>query len=132
MSFFYSTTLHSFLFGSPQSRGIRQSIYYAGHGRVLTRLLERKQAKLLIACLKEDEDVIIGYMLSEPEIMHFVYVKRPFRNMGIAKQLWQMSDLDYACQVSHKTYDMVRLMNKHPKITYNPYLLMEQEWSRVS
>ena len=40
-----------------------------------------------IACLTEDPEVILGYSITEGDIIHWVYVKEMWRKQGIAKML---------------------------------------------
>lgn len=124
MPFFYSATLQTYLYGSPHHRTIPAKVYFTEHARLLKKTVERPDAELLLAVLKEDPSVILGFLLWEPDIMHFTYVKRGFRQMGIARQLWTKADLISHYQISHKTYDFNKIINKKNGIIYNPYLIM--------
>lgn len=48
-------------------------------------LVER--SSVLVACDTEDEDVIFGFVVTEGDVLHFVYVKFAFTSLGIARQL---------------------------------------------
>ena len=49
----------------------------------------------------DDEDLIFGYIVFEPHIMHYVYVKEPFRNYGIGKRLIQEIEQPFQTATSY-------------------------------
>jgi len=46
-----------------------------------------KTSTVSIACMSDNEDVIIGYSIVTGTCLEFVYVKEQFRNQGIARLL---------------------------------------------
>ena len=48
-------------------------------------VLERSSC--MIACDPEDHSVIFGFIIYEPDVLHFVYTKHAFRGFGIAHAL---------------------------------------------
>lgn len=105
--FIYASWLHHYRFSSDFARNIRTHLYYEFHHKVIERILERK-AKVRIACLKDDPDVIVGYLVYEGQddapVIHFCFVKKAFRQMGVAKSLVQGLALDNA-YFTHRTKD---------------------------
>lgn len=85
-------------------------------------IIEALIAKNLIqvACLTDDPDVIIGYSLISPDfqVMHWVFVKKAFRGLGIGKALIPMS----IKVVTHLTKPGKSLMDKY-KAIFNPFAI---------
>jgi GNAT superfamily N-acetyltransferase len=44
-------------------------------------------SKVLIACMSDDPDTILGYAIVSSKALEFVYVKELFRNQGVARLL---------------------------------------------
>ena len=69
---------------------IPESIYMTEHHRQAAEILSR--AACLVACGADDPDVVLGYIVAERvndrPVFHYVYVKHPFRRLGIAKDLF--------------------------------------------
>jgi hypothetical protein len=40
-----------------------------------------------VVCLKEDDDVLIGYICHSPNTLHWVFVKNQWRGLGIMKDI---------------------------------------------
>lgn len=47
-------------------------------------------AHVMIACLSEASDTIIGYAIRSEDVLEWVYVKEDFRKQGVAILLWEM------------------------------------------
>lgn len=47
----------------------------------------RGRANWLVACAPDDRDYIFGWICGEPPMLHYVYVKKPYRGYGVAKRL---------------------------------------------
>jgi len=125
LSFIYSTWLNSFYYDS-WTKSIRKSVYFNNYKKVLDRLLN--ETVISIACLIEDDSVILGYMVSEPEIIHYVYVKEAFRKMGIAKSLAkELFDDEKGFEFTHKTRQVLPMIINKKQYVFNPILLFKQE-----
>lgn len=126
LPFFYSATLQSHFYSSDSTHNVLSSDYYAGHKKVLQRLLRR--APLTIACDQEDQKVIMGFCLTNADTLHYMYVKRPFRRFGVARMLLKTCGISLdSCVCTHWTDDMTEIWRekRYPGLVYNPYLLME-------
>lgn len=64
---------------------IRDATYYSEHKHVVLNLILR--SRIMIACSAEDEDQIFGWVCYEKGLLHYIYVKTTFRNMGIGRRL---------------------------------------------
>lgn len=63
--------------------------YLRGHKRLVRGLLER--TPLRVACLAEDDDVIVGWAClveGDMPLVHYGFVKEAFRGKGIARALF--------------------------------------------
>ena len=75
---------------------IPSQIYYPLQERLIKRIWQRPTARMKIACDSANRNFISGFACSEvnndadtPFVVHFVFVRRDYRLMGIAKQLMQ-------------------------------------------
>jgi GNAT superfamily N-acetyltransferase len=85
---------------------------------IVEKLLYARLVK--VACLKDDEDTIVGYALmsNDETTLDWVFVKRAWRTIGIAKSL-----------VSSKTTTVTHLtksglsISKKKHLQFNPFAL---------
>lgn len=74
--------------------------YVRSHDAAVKRLFAR--AQVFVACLEAHPETIIGWACTEPDCVHYVYVKQKFRHEGLGKKLiapyLQRRDVEY----SHK------------------------------
>lgn len=125
-AFVFSGILNSLYYGSPARHVIRERIFFAEHHALLEEIMRRPKAAILVASLKDDPDVAIGFALAElgdRPCLHYVYVKKPFRRYGIARALWQTLGLDLgSASYSHDTFAWRDVIRRYPGAIYNPYL----------
>lgn len=56
----------------------------------INRVLDRPETTTLLACDRDDRDFLYGYIvgeLADTPIIHYAYVKTPYRRSGIARGL---------------------------------------------
>lgn len=124
INFVYATWLRSYKDFSPISKYIERQSFFPSYQRILDKLLSRDQIKVMIACDENDSELIFGYVAFEPGIVHFIYVKEPFRKMGIAKKLCSHIPDFNQCKASHLTYYLLDLWTaKKTNIQFNPFLI---------
>jgi len=124
--FIYSVWLRSYRHDSPITRYIKQETFFKEHQRLLDRLMLRQSVKVTICCSESDPALIFGFMAYEtPNIIHFIYVKKPFRGEGFAKLLIKSQGIVLEqCQTTHLTYGLLDMWKENKtSIPYNPYLL---------
>ena len=122
INFIYATWLRSYRTGSSIGRQSRNTIYYREYNKVIDQILNSSTIK--IACLDEDELIILGYAVFDRENIHYIFVKEAFRRLGIAKRLVESSlILPETC--THSTYLAEAVIEKF-KLTYNPFLLFNR------
>lgn len=130
-SFFYNSLLHHYKHSSPHTKIIPDHWYYQGQQALIARVLERTGNILKFAALREDPAVVFGFLWgsSKPATVHYCYVKKAFRELGIAANLFR-SVFDDQEQVfyTHFTYDGGKITHTRPRLIYHPYLLHGDLW----
>jgi len=126
IAFIFSTWLHNFKSGSLFAKRIPYAVFFQNHHRVLERILARPEVQSLVACPSDSPDTIVGYLIHEGNVVHYVYVKGAFRKLGVARALAVAAKLDLEKVVcSHWTFAADDLAMKG-KLLYNPYLMFNQ------
>lgn len=83
--FIYATWLRSQYYGSPWFKKVEKDSFFDNYKLFIKRRLET--STVLVSCLFSDPDVVLGYVVYTGENLHWVYVKRAWRQMGIAKEM---------------------------------------------
>lgn len=127
VSFIFATLLRSYRHASAFARKISNEVFYKYHHAFLDACLKRDGSKVIVAHPKGEPNVILGYLLTETRIdgesvIHFTYVKKSFRQMGIARALWATLSKEKKYTITHYTVDADWITKKYDT-TYNPYLL---------
>jgi len=121
LNFIFSCWLRNYRHSSQFARKISNTVYYKYHHKVIERIIGRG-AQVRIAHQVGEPDIILGFACMESfentPVLHFIYVKKAFRGLGIAKKLvWELENL----QFTHLTENLD--LEKHPLFVYNPYLI---------
>lgn len=90
------------------------------HERIIQIL---HHAKVMFACDAQDPDVIFGYVVWEPNLTHWIYVKYPMRRMKVATNLLIRIDEEALKQYSHTSPMGDKFLVKKYKSKYNSYIL---------
>ena len=61
----------------------------------LRPLLTLNSTKIVVACLPDDDDAIMGWLVSSSEVLQYVYVRKDVRKLGLASQMLQMCNLSW-------------------------------------
>ena len=99
--FIFATWLRAYRYGSDFICTIPEGVYFKHQHDAIEVILRR--SNVLVATPKDDLTLIVGYMCHQPEVIHFVYVKKPFRQMGIATELLRAAGLSSRATVTHWT-----------------------------
>jgi hypothetical protein len=143
-NFIKSAWLKSYFNGkSAFCENLSPEIFFPHHQSIVEKLICR--STVLVAMSRDTIDVAVGFIAFEkPNIVHYVYTKHQFKRFGIAKELFNATELDPKSFVySHRTRDANWLIgydtkDKHPdgtvtrrfvpgklpEGTYNPYKAM--------
>lgn len=119
-NFIFATWLRAYKHASSFARHIERPTFFKYHQAVIRRILDRGAA-VTICTPGDDRDVILGYSITEPGILHFVYVKKPFRRLGIASSL--IAEVGPQWVFTHATDDWRYLQSTRQMMQYNPYLI---------
>jgi|SRR5271165_1933475 len=125
-AFIYATWLRSYRHDSNFARKINNDIYYEFHHKVIERILER--ASIQVLCSADDPYTIFGYLVWEvlpvhptAPIVHYLYIKMPFRKMGLGKELFTVVANYGTLIFTHYTSVVDKV--KNDTWLYNPYLI---------
>ena len=120
LNFIYATMLNSLYYGCPFYSAIDKKSFFYHYQQVIKQMLLKRSISLIVACLDDEPDIILGWVAHEPTIVHFVYVKNAWRKQGIATQLLKgCSQLSF---VTHITAlgDNIR---KEKGLKFDPFLI---------
>lgn len=122
LAFIMASWLQSYFRTSNYTKDVSEPIYYAEHRKVVETILSRPETRVEVACNPDDNKQIYGYAVTEAHhalrIVHYVFVKRLFRDFGIAKAL--LPFCSEPCLVSHLTVTGKHILPKAWQ--YSPYL----------
>lgn len=115
----YESWLKGLYFGMDYYKEIPAHIYNKKY-RSVVDLLFSMGAKVKVACLKEDEDSILGYAVytQDEKRLHWCFTKHAWRKIGIAKQLIP-STIE---EVTHISRVGLSILRKNPRVIFNPFL----------
>jgi hypothetical protein len=114
--FIYKTWLRGLYYGCPFFNDIPSRIFYQSYQQILDEMFASGEVQVRVACLKDDSDVILGYCAHAPQTLHWVYVKKPWRKIGVAKLL-----VDFPIKtVTHQTTATRGLILKY-HFKFNPF-----------
>ncbi len=123
ISFIYATWLKSYHYDS-WTRSIAKSVYFDNYKLVIDRLLN--QSEVLVACHPTDENVILGYCVFEPNLIHYMFIKEAFRRFGIATDLIKKAGVKESATITHKTQMAIPILRRKDFI-FNPFILYKGE-----
>lgn len=118
-NFILSTWLKGLRYGNDWFEAIPSDIYFSFYHNVIETLLNRPSITIKVACLKEDNEVILAYAVYEGSRLDWVFCKKAFRSIGIAKSLVPIE----VSTVSHLTALGKSILRKRPNVHFNPFSL---------
>lgn len=118
-AFVMATSLRGLFYGKGPWSLIPKHIFMANYKVFLNAVINSPKNVVKIACLPDDQDVIIGYSIlsADYQTVHFIFVKTPWRLKGVGRSLLPQSLL-YA---SHLTEVGQNLIHKVPGLVFNPF-----------
>ncbi len=74
-NFILATMLRGLFYGNSWFSEIDKGVFMCNYHRTLENLLAKDSTQVLIACLKEDPDVILGYSVLNPSeyVVHYIH-----------------------------------------------------------
>lgn len=124
ISFIFETWLKSYKHDSAFGKSTRSYIFFPQYRQVLDSILSDQTTQVFIACHPEVEDVILGYLVVSKDVIHYVFVKESFRNIGIARELY--NHVGGPLILSHRTNFIQPILDKHTELVYNPFTLFNK------
>jgi GNAT superfamily N-acetyltransferase len=124
--FIAASWFESYWKATARAQNIPYLAYKRGQDRVIRSILGRAEIK--IAYFANVPEEILGYIVSEGLIVHYLYVKSPYRHVGIAhKLLAETPALTYTQRT--KAGDKVAL---ELGLIYDPYRILEGSPNEIS
>ena len=118
-AFIMTTFLRGVYYGNSWFSLIPKRIFMENYRKIAAALLQKPTTTVKVACLKEDPDVILGYSIlsSNFTTVHFVFVKKPWRGLGLGRALTPA----LASQATHLTNLGRILLPKLESCVFNPF-----------
>ena len=92
--FVFSTWLRGQYWGSDYFLNMEQDEYFADYAKRITRYLTRPGTQVDCAVLKDDPEVVLGYIVYNDQHLFWSYTKRDFRKQGVLKLLLKNMDFE--------------------------------------
>lgn len=117
--FIYSTMIRGLYYGDSWFSKIPKKLFVENYRKVIALALSTPGTIVRIACIKDDPDEIKGYsiLLNNDTSLMWVFVKKDWRNIGIARVLVP----EGFSQVTNLTALGEILLKKYPKVIFNPF-----------
>lgn len=103
--------------------------YFNNHKQLVADIVNRAGA--IVACNPDDPTTIYGWICverlpAEVLVVHYVYVKYTFRQLGVARRLWQAINPDGEEVLTTHAFNGFRDLRRagYP-LVYDPYLLFK-------
>lgn len=119
-NFILATWLRGLFYGDSWFSHVPKSIFMDHYHKVIDFILQSPNTIIAVACLKEDQDVILGYSVinSSNNSLHWVFVKKAWRGIGISKKIVPNT----VNTVTHLTKVGLSIITKK-NIQFNPFVL---------
>jgi hypothetical protein len=86
-NFILATWLRGLYYGDSWFSAMKKDTFMQVYHQIVQQILEKEGIKIKIACLKEDPSVILGYVVHSSHAVHWLFVKKAWRNIGLASDL---------------------------------------------
>lgn len=83
-SLIYSSFLKSFAESQPF---VPVKSFYEVYHRAIEDIMADSESMVLVATLQDEEDTILGWVMSHDDCLVYVYVKQRYRHLGVARAL---------------------------------------------
>ncbi len=93
LPFVCATWKTSFWESSPFASRIKWQVFLRGHGPIIERLVAN--SKVLVAVNPDEDSELVGYIVYEPDALHYCYVKSSYRGAGVGTALFQATGLPH-------------------------------------
>lgn len=117
-AFLFDSWLRSFYNNSPFTKFVSWGEYSSRHYELIKQLVAK--STISMAAMANEPDVIIGYLVYEPRVLHYAYTKEGFRSFGICNKLIKHANLPKRARVTHIT-DYGKNVIRSWGFIYSPY-----------
>lgn len=119
-AFIFSTWLRGVYYGETVFKHMNKDRFMESYHNLIEMTIAAPNTLILIACLKEDEDVILGYaaLNKNKKVVYWAYVKSAWRNIGLSKMLLG-SDIHVATTLTVLGLNIMKRKN----IEFNPFTI---------
>lgn len=119
-NFVYASWLRGVYYGECGFKDVPKNVFMEAYHNYVEKILDSPAISVKVACLREDESVILGYAVlsTVTPTLYFVFVKQAWRKIGIAKALVPNTTK----VVTHLTAVGRSILKKHSDVTLNPFL----------
>lgn len=119
-NFLLATWLRSLFYGDSVFSAMKKNTFMLKYKQVIDMIINNPKTSVLVACLKEEPEVILGYSVLCPELksVHWVYIKRSWRNIGLARDLTPAD----TTSVTHLTKVGAIITNKK-NLEFDPFII---------
>ena len=115
----FSKWLRSNRFGNDYMKLIDSNAYFNAYHNYIESILKRHECVVRLAVLADDKDVVLGFSVSEPSVLHYCHVHKDQRKQGIATSLLP-KDIEI---FTHLTKTAMSIWNsKYPNWILNPFI----------
>jgi GNAT superfamily N-acetyltransferase len=85
--FVYDTWIKSYADACSTGHPLRRNPAYCSNMRARIRMVLARESRCLVAAWADDPTVFLAWGCAEDDVIHFVYVKKPYRRQGIGRLL---------------------------------------------
>lgn len=124
-AFVFNSWLKSYR-NSSFAKSMINEVYFTFHAKLIEQALVSSQ--VIVAASTVDQTQVYGWIvfrqLDEDTIVHYVYVKFPYRKFGLGEQLLRFAspDAEKYTIITHEPRNF-ELLSKKFNLVYNPYLI---------
>lgn len=118
----YSDWLRSYRQNSTSMKELPEKVFFDEHRRVINGILKTGTVLVLADCA--DDYVVAGFICFESDVLHYIYVKKDFRKLGLASELMEAANFKRGRELltSHSVYSFAPVQFfKNYLTTFNPY-----------
>lgn len=131
--FIQNSWANSYFKGASYNIYLSAEEFNASHRPIREAFFIQPNATAIICAAKEDPSLVIGWIaLEKPPkadaiIVHYIYVKQAFKDMGIATELLNKANKAKYLLFTHLTEKVERIMRRNPEkygtFFYAPHLI---------
>ena len=113
--FLVATWRKAVMYSSPTFEHIPHEVVYEKYTPVIKSILAKASVRIL--CMTSEPNIVLGYAVLEDAKLHFVYIKKAWRNQGFANLLINTTPIK---TITHLTKPGLALAKKRGW-TFDPF-----------